>query len=81
MVRPRFYRNPIDSPGTESRAVRGRTRIPGDHSPGAALCAVRASGCHARQGWFGRTDTFGLSALKILKSRTPGNTNLSAMLF
>jgi hypothetical protein len=27
-----------------SRAVRGRTKIPGDDSPGAALCAVRASG-------------------------------------
>ena len=44
MVRPRFYRNLIDSPGTASRAIRGRTKIPGDNSPGGALCAVRASG-------------------------------------
>ena len=30
---------------------------PGDNSPGAASHAVQGPGYHARQGWFGRTDT------------------------
>src|SRR5271166_4419676 len=57
VVRSRFCRSRVDSPDTASYAVRGQPTTPGDNSPGAASHAVQGPGYHARQGWFGRTDT------------------------